>query len=292
MASGSHNMNHAGQFGPGVSSGTLHPGRESGGQHLNTTGFGYDQYQAMSSAANNVSVSSTPASTSHSHNYSSEGDVPMEDADPYNRTKYPSRPANQHRTSSQYIGHEGSAAAQRYSPLNMLNAGGQFAPSPKSQSQSQTGYTYQSQTPRSRQSPTRQSHFGSPQHYHDSPSKHRFVDCPIVVNTAADYKSCTASARYNPQFLSQSQNAEPSPDQYYAHSPLDQFAGTRNGKSQMTTRPQISSYARGPGAGSVPKFQKIKSVQELQPHVNYQPPFRRANPEGGFISVRDPTCIL
>jgi dual specificity protein kinase YAK1 len=41
-----------------------------------------------------------------------------------------------------------------------------------------------------------------------------------------------------------------------------------------------------PGRGPVPKFQKIKSVQELQPRVHAQPAYRRANPEGGFISVR------
>jgi dual specificity protein kinase YAK1 len=166
-------MNHAGQFGQGLPVAPMHPSREAGGQHLNAAGFGYDQYQAMSSAANNMSVSSTPASTPHSHNYNSEGDVPMEDADPYNRTKYPSRPAPHQRSSSQYIPHEGSAAAQRYSPMNMFNAAGQFTSSPKSQSQTQAGYPYQSQTPRSRQSPTRQNHFGSPQQYLDSPSKHK-----------------------------------------------------------------------------------------------------------------------
>jgi dual specificity protein kinase YAK1 len=163
-------MNHSGQFGQGVPAAPMHPSRESSGQHTNTAGYGYDQYQAMSSAANTMSVSSTPASTPHSHNYNSEGDVPMEDADPYNRTKYPSRPAPHHRSSSQYIPHEGSAAAQRYSPMNMLNAAGQFNSSPKSQSQA--GYNYQSQTPRSRQSPTRQSHFSSGQQYQDSPSEH------------------------------------------------------------------------------------------------------------------------
>lgn len=166
-------MNHAGAFGQGIPSAPLHPGRDTSGQHLNPGGYGYDQYQGMSSAANNMSVTSTPASTPHSHQYNSEGDVPMEDADPYNRTKYPSRPAHQHRHSSQYVTHESSAAAQRYSPMNMLNAAGQHSSSPKAQSQSQTGFTYQSHTPRSRQSPTRQNHFGSPQQYHESPSKYR-----------------------------------------------------------------------------------------------------------------------
>lgn len=35
----------------------------------------------------------------------------------------------------------------------------------------------------------------------------------------------------------------------------------------------------------MPKFQKFKSVQELQPRIHAQPAYRRANPEGGFISV-------
>lgn len=163
-------MNHAGPFGQGVPAAPLNSGRETSGQHLNAAGYGYDQYQAISPAANNMSVSSTPASTPHSHNYNSEGDVPMEDADPYNRAKYPSRPAHQHRT-SQYIAHEGSAAAQRYSPMNMLNTAGHFASSPSSQSQSQAGFAFQSHTPRSRQSPTRQNHLSSSQQYHDSPSE-------------------------------------------------------------------------------------------------------------------------
>ncbi|EFE37503.1 hypothetical protein TRV_07844 [Trichophyton verrucosum HKI 0517] len=38
------------------------------------------------------------------------------------------------------------------------------------------------------------------------------------------------------------------------------------------------------GRGPVPKFQSIKCISELQPRINKQPAFRRANPEGGFIS--------
>ena len=73
-------MNHSGQFAQGIPAAPMHPGREASAQHLNAAGYGYDQYQAMSSTANNMSVSSTPNSTPHSHNYNSEGDVPMEDA--------------------------------------------------------------------------------------------------------------------------------------------------------------------------------------------------------------------
>jgi dual specificity protein kinase YAK1 len=73
---------------------------------------------------------------------------------------------------------------------------------------------------------------------------------------------------------------------------MEHLSGARNGKPQSATRPQNLPFARTPGAGSVPKFQKIKSVQELQHRINSQPPFRRANPEGGFISVRDSDRIL
>ena len=45
--------------------------------------------------------------------------------------------------------------------------------------------------------------------------------------------------------------------------------------------PGTADMPRGP----VPRFSKLDSVQDLQPRVNPQPAFRRANPEGGFISV-------
>jgi dual specificity protein kinase YAK1 len=40
-----------------------------------------------------------------------------------------------------------------------------------------------------------------------------------------------------------------------------------------------------PTMKTVPEFKKIKSPNELQPKNTRQPRFRRANPEGGFISV-------
>jgi dual specificity protein kinase YAK1 len=35
---------------------------------------------------------------------------------------------------------------------------------------------------------------------------------------------------------------------------------------------------------TVPKFRKIENVRDIQPRINNQPAYRRANPEGGFIS--------
>jgi dual specificity protein kinase YAK1 len=47
---------------------------------------------------------------------------------------------------------------------------------------------------------------------------------------------------------------------------------------QQLPNPQI-------GKGPVPKFTKCLSISELQPRINEQPAFRRAKPEGGFLSV-------
>ena len=59
------------------------------------------------------------------------------------------------------------------------------------------------------------------------------------------------------------------------------FGGSRSPRSgSLPSQPPLV-----PGRGPVPKFQKIQSVQELKPRMNVQPAYRRANPEGGFISV-------
>lgn len=36
--------------------------------------------------------------------------------------------------------------------------------------------------------------------------------------------------------------------------------------------------------GPVPKFTKCQNIADLDPQINEQPPFRRANPDGGFLS--------
>jgi dual specificity protein kinase YAK1 len=54
-------------------------------------------------------------------------------------------------------------------------------------------------------------------------------------------------------------------------------------KSPRRPVPQTTGPA---GRGPVPEFTKIRSMADLHPKVNAQPAFRRANPEGGFISVR------
>ena len=54
-----------------------------------------------------------------------------------------------------------------------------------------------------------------------------------------------------------------------------------------TSPRRVAPMSAGPvvNKGPVPEFRPIRTAQDLRPRVNAQPPFRRANPEGGFISV-------
>jgi dual specificity protein kinase YAK1 len=99
-----------------------------------------------------------------------DGDVRMEDADPYNKPKQASaRASQQQRQSQQFIQQEESAAARRYSPMNLSPT------SPYNGATQQGGQAYTSFTPQaqgSRQSPTRNNPYMSPPNsYYSPPSK-------------------------------------------------------------------------------------------------------------------------
>ncbi|KAI1618189.1 dual-specificity tyrosine-(Y)-phosphorylation regulated kinase [Exophiala viscosa] len=191
-----------------------------------------------------MSLNTTPA-TQPQYEHNGEVDVPMEDADPYNRAKYPPRPAHQHRLSAQYIP-EASSAAQRYSPMNAQSSSASYASSPKVQNSG--SFTYLNQPQPSRQSPTRQGSY-NPERYTEPPTPTRY------------------SSSYAPGL----QNADLSPESYY---PL----------SAGSARPAPLSRQPSHAPGPAPRFKKVKTMQDISPRVNAQPQFRRANPEGGFIS--------
>jgi len=123
------------------------------------SGYGYDPYQIPSIPSQPHSMAVSPIGTPHTRGYASgDGDVAMEDADPYNKMKYPSRPSHQHRTSGQYLGQEDSSAAKRYSPMKATPSS-PYAP----QQLNQSPYgQYPSQNTSARQSPTRSSHYSTP----------------------------------------------------------------------------------------------------------------------------------
>ena len=133
------------------------------------SGYGYEAYQTPSIPSQPQSMGVSPIGTPHTRGYASgDGDVAMEDADPYNKMKYPSRPSHHSRPSGQYLGQEESLAARRYSPMKTTPS------SPYTPQQSHQGsYShYSTQNSSARQSPTRSSHFSTPsQSNYSTPSK-------------------------------------------------------------------------------------------------------------------------
>lgn len=211
--------------------------------------YGYDAHQQGHNQS--MSVQSTPAATPHTYDRNGDVDVQMEDADPYNRAKYPSRPAHQHRLSTSFLSSEMSSAAQRYSPMNASTNTATYSASP--QSSTQGPFHHSGQIPNSGQSPTRQ-YPNAPQSYAEPPT-------PI---------------RYQPNYLSPMQGSEMSPSQLHPSS-----AGTPSANRDRIS-PGMALKASAPEP--VPRFKRVKTLQEINIKVNTQPPYRRANPEGGFIS--------
>lgn len=189
---------------------------------------------------------STGQNPPYEHN--GEYDVAMEDADPYNRAKYLPRPPHSHRLSAQFIG-ESSTAAQRYSPMNAMPTSAHTS-SPKSAMQ--LGSFQQTQTPSSRHSPTRY----LPDRYPAEPP---------------------TPTRYQSSYLAALENSNLSPEYYQQSGP--QMATPSSARPGPPSR-QASQRSTGP----VPRFHRVKTAQDVRPKINTQPAYRRANPEGGFIS--------
>lgn len=129
------------------------------------------------SRQSSMAIQSPPTSTSRGADFNDgDGDVPMEDADPYKPKYNMARPNHQHRHSQQFLQQEESSAARRYSPMNLsptspyqgtTQQGGQnyTSFSPQAQAQAQA----QAQTPNNRQSPTRTNPYMSPPNSYYSP---------------------------------------------------------------------------------------------------------------------------
>ncbi|KAH3916648.1 hypothetical protein HBI56_048430 [Parastagonospora nodorum] len=222
------------------------------------------------SRQNSTGLHPPSGTTSRGPDYNdADGDVAMDDADPY-KPKYNNnmaRPNHQHRHSQQFLQHEESAAARRYSPMNLSPT------SPYQGTTQQGGQNYTSFTPQAqaqsqphsnRQSPTRNNPYMSPpNNYFSSPP---------------------ASRPHAPQLPPIQSNM--SPESFYPQSATAQLNAVynREARSPRTSTNPNPPQQLPPGGGPVPKFQPVKNTAELQPKINAQPPFRRANPEGGFIS--------
>ncbi|AEO57398.1 hypothetical protein MYCTH_2303514 [Thermothelomyces thermophilus ATCC 42464] len=217
-------------------------------------GFKYDNYQGGLNPHQTTSSAASPMSSPHLRD--GNGDVPMQDShDSYGSlstsAKYPMRPHHQHHLSSgrtANLQQEPSAAAQRYSPMEVMSPTSPYGPKTASSGQF-------SQQPAQRQSPTRSSDYAPQQ----SPY----------------YGSRQAAPQLPPinQYANNQETYSPS-----AMTPMD--GSYADPKSPKRAPPQSATHDRGP----VPEFRRIRAPTDLKPKVNDQPPFRRANPEGGFIS--------
>ena len=130
---------------------------------------GYASPAAPSRQSTMGSIQSPGASASRGPDYNDgDGDVAMEDADPY-KPKYNNmaRPNHQHRHSQQFLQQEESAAARRYSPMNLTPT----SPYPGNTQQGGQNYTSFSpaQPQSNRQSPTRNNPYMSPPNSYYSP---------------------------------------------------------------------------------------------------------------------------
>lgn len=227
----------------------------------------FDGYPGPSieSRAASLAISSPPHTRAMDANGDMDHDIHMEDADPYNKQKYAPRSTTQNRLSAQYLPAQtdNARAPARYSPMN-TSPTASYLSSPSQAQQAPNHYaSYTPQQP-ARQSPTRQNPYASPtqqQRYYASPP---------------------SSARAHASQLPPLQSSNMAPNQYYPQSATQQLNAVF-GTEPKSPRQQPQQAGPGDQAG-VPQFTKCQSVAELQPRVNTQPPFRRANPEGGFIS--------
>ncbi len=229
-----------------------YPQQQSGLVHP-PAGFKYDQYQgSINSHSAQASVAS-PITVPRDGN----GDIPMQDVhDPYGAMKYPMRPHHQShlsgsgRSANLHSPSEPSAAAQRYSPMEVLSPTSPYG----SKVTSNQG---QFSTPHSqRQSPNRSEYPPTSPYYGRQGSQ--LPPIAPYVNSQDNYQSPTV--------------------------PILDGAYTNDPKSPR--RPTHAQTSKAPAEKKpVPQLRKIEGPTELQPRINSQPPFRRANPEGGFISV-------
>jgi len=145
-----------------------HAPRDPNGAHQ----IKQDPYASPSapSRTNSMPLASPGGQPSRGADYNDgDGDVRMEDADPYNKPKHASaRAAQQQRQSQQFIQQEESAAARRYSPMN-LSPTSPYNGSAQQGGQTYTSFTPQAQAQGSRQSPTRNNPYMSPPNSYYSP---------------------------------------------------------------------------------------------------------------------------
>ncbi|KAF4123256.1 hypothetical protein GMORB2_6806 [Geosmithia morbida] len=215
--------------------------------------YKYDHYGGAPVASAGTSSAASPLAAPHIRD--GNGDIAMHDAhDAHAGIKYPMRPLHQSHPSSSGRGSglhspaDASSAAQRYSPMDTLPPSSPYAPKPPAFSN----------PPSQRQSPAKQAEYSTSPYYparQPPPSQQ--------LPPLSTYASAPSHEAYPSSAVS-------------ASSDMPLFPPDPKSPRRQAPMPA----PRGP----VPEFQKVRGPNDLRPKLNQQPPFRRANPEGGFIS--------
>ena len=222
--------------------------REYGSSSVQPNFGSFEQYQSGARpASQGRSLVSSPTHTPQVRD--GNGDVAMQDAgDAHNGVKYPMRPHHQqHLSTSGRAGLHGSpqeqsSATQRYSPMEAVSGAPTYQAPPQA---SQNPYS-------SRQSPTRPGSYSSSNSYYASRPAAQALPpiTPYSSNNSQDYPP-SATTQLNQLF----------------------------GNDPKPPRRPLPQAAAPSGRGPVPHFTKVRSVADLQPKINAQPAFRRANPD-------------
>ncbi|KAK1750654.1 kinase-like domain-containing protein [Echria macrotheca] len=256
-AGGARRYNGGSQMSPRDYNNGQMPAQPQQPQQQPPAGFKYEQYPA---GGLNPQQPSTASPITSPQLRDGNGDVAMQDTQsPYTGTdpgvRYPMRPHHQHhlsggRPAGMHPSQEPSAAAQRYSPMEIM--------SPTSPYSSKPGPSQYSQQSAQRQSPTRSSDYPAQGPYYTS--RQGAPQLPPI-------------------------SAYPSGQESYSPSNLvGQLDGQYDPKSPRRVGPPQQAVVPVLDKGPVPEFKKIRGPGDLRPKINTQPAFRRANPEGGFIS--------
>lgn len=223
-----------------------------------SSGYKYDQYSGGLSSHASPNPGTSPITTPQLRD--NNGDIAMADAnDPYASIKYPMRPHHsQHvsagsRSSNLHSPPEPSAAAQRYSPMEVMSPTSPYA---------KAGGSQFSAPPVTRQSPTRPADYSAPQSPYYQSSRQSSAQLPPMAPFPAVLEYPQSAGLVSPNRNDTWPNDPTSP-------------------RRLTSMAPAPIVKQGP----VPEFRKIRTAQDLRPKVTTQPAFRRANPEGGFISV-------
>lgn len=212
--------------------------------------YKYDHYGSASLGGN--APPSAPGSNpmspmTGSHMRDGNGDVAMHDAhDAHAGRQYPLRPHHQSHPSS------GGRSSNLHSPQES-SAAQRYSPMD----------TLSPSSPYAPKPP----HYGNPPAQRQSPVKGDYAQSPYYP-----------ASRHGQQLPSITPYAS-TQDGYPSSAVANLEGGSFNDPKSPRRQPMPAQ--RGP----VPEFRKIRGTSDLRPKISNQPPFRRANPEGGFISV-------